>query len=172
MNTAEGRQTNQVVLDLNEKLMGEDDIMAILPYVAPPKEPLLSPSQPLLLFGTEILTSNVWQWVFIHQDSPLQNSMSVWRLGNEVVRDVGKKSYNHQVEPTLSLGSDPFNLDPFIFGTGNLDRKNFKQRLGRNKGNMMVNHSKFVLPELGKRMDREGILLEDPMPQRNVLLQA
>ncbi|RXH99651.1 hypothetical protein DVH24_021453 [Malus domestica] len=83
MNAAEERQTNQVVLDLNEKLMGEDDIMAILPYVAPPKEPLLSPSQPLLLFGTEILTSNVWQWVFIHQDSPPQNSMSVWRLGNE-----------------------------------------------------------------------------------------
>ncbi|KAB2635642.1 hypothetical protein D8674_026176 [Pyrus ussuriensis x Pyrus communis] len=61
---------------------GEDDHMAILPYVAPLREPLLSPSQPLLLFGTEILMSNVWQWVFIDQDSPPQNSKSVWRLGN------------------------------------------------------------------------------------------
>lgn len=82
MNAVEGRQTHQVIPDLNEKLMGEDDSMAILPYVAPLREPLLSPSQSLLLFGTELLMSNVRQWAFIDQDSPPQNSKSVWCLGN------------------------------------------------------------------------------------------
>lgn len=123
--------------------------MAILPYVAP-REPLLSSRQPLLLFGTEILTSDIRQGVFIEQGNPPQNSKSVWCLGDDDVRDVGKESYDHQVEPTLSLGSDPF-----IFGTGNLAGKNLKWRLGRNTGSRRLHRSKFVPPELGKRMDRE-----------------
>lgn len=75
-NVSEGRQSHQLIPDLNEEAMVEDDAMAILPYVAL-REPLLSSRQPLHLFGIEILTSNVKQGVFIEQGNPPQKRMSV-----------------------------------------------------------------------------------------------
>lgn len=56
----EGRQIYKDILDLNVDLMEETDGMAILPYAAPATKNVVSPSQPLMLFGTEIMTSSTW----------------------------------------------------------------------------------------------------------------
>lgn len=94
----EGKQLRQDIFDLNADLMEKTDGMAIRPYMALVSETVLSPT-PLMLFGTKIMTL-----------SALPH--------NEEGKVVEQTSYENLSETTLLLGSDPFNLDPFIFGTG------------------------------------------------------
>ncbi|RXI03259.1 hypothetical protein DVH24_003911 [Malus domestica] len=132
----EGRQLRQDIPDLNANLMEEMDGMAILPYMAPVSENVLSPSQPLMLFGTEIMASS---------SGPR----------NEEGKVIEQTSYENLSETTLSLGSDPFNLDAFIFGTGSSDGRKIHKRLGRIKGKMRMQCGRLVFPELGKQVHRD-----------------
>ena len=74
---------------------------------------------------------------------------------NEEGKGVEKISYENLGEPTFSLGSDPFNLDPFICGTRRSDGRESQKRLAHFKGKRRLHRGRLVHPELGKRVHRD-----------------
>lgn len=149
----------------------DNDARALLPYMAPlhtdsprgvegtrnqaSRQLLVNQNQTLMLFGADILTPCTQLGEFMKLDNQTGDSMSGRKARDKVGMISGKTNIDNQVELTLSLGSDPFNLDPFIFGDRELVRKTFKRRPGRNRGSRRLKSPQFVPPELRKRMEQE-----------------
>lgn len=140
-----------VVPDLNEDPMIDnmgDESGVLLPYVDQVGQNQavgqirVNQNLPLMLYGTDIL-------------KPCTKLGDVVELNNQTGDSRnGAKARDNLIEMTLSLGSDPFNLDPFIFGDREGGCKTFKQYPRSKKGSRRLNRSQFVPPNLGKRVQR------------------
>ncbi|RXH97799.1 hypothetical protein DVH24_010124 [Malus domestica] len=139
----EGRHVRQNIHDLNNVPREETADRAIVPYETPISETDLTLGQPLALFGAKILSSNAW----IQKEAGLGVDRTNWENLEE-----SSPSYVNLGEYALFLGSDPFNLDPFIFGTGRNDGRESLKRMRCMKGKRRLKSDRPVLPELGKRM--------------------
>lgn len=59
-------------------------------------------------------------------------------------------------DSALLFGYDPFNLDPFIFGTVSSDGRENQKRLSLMKGKRRMKHDRAFILELGKMMQRKN----------------